>query len=495
LGFGTLRGHVKVNNYYVNKLRDEEFIKYTLNHDILCIQETHCGPNDIPSRHLTDFASIPHCRKKSNNNRFFGGMMLLVRKSIRKGIKVTDTEDPEILGITLKKDFFNLPKNLYVWFTYAPPVNSPYAKNREKSSILRLEEKIAYKNPNNHLVMGDLNGRTSDTHDFIQEENDCHSPLQDIDHYTPDIPLSRQNSDTNPVDTNGKLILNLCKTLQMRILNGRTPGDRWGAPTRFPLHKAEKPSLIDYAICTSTLMHRVESLFVLPSTTLSDHCCISTRISCKYSDEAKDSVPQGNNLLTPTVGPGFQLSKIGTYQTNLHQDPAFDALLGTIKAKLRDKSQTITQADVDEWTQHFTSNIHDNAAKSFANKQPPKSSAMKKQPQHQKPARWFNDHCTKAKNQLKRTLSHLKKDPYNRGNQERAVAARKEYKKTCKEAESHNRKVLLDQLLNSDDPKEFWRRMKNMQGYGRETEDPSSCITQYLGRLLQEIVKLRRKTH
>ena len=70
----------------------------------------------------------------------------------------------------------------------------------------------------------------------------------------------------------------------------------------------------------------------------------------------------------------------------------------------------------------------------------------------------------------------MKRNPFNRGAQEQVVSAKKIYKKTCREAESQNRKVLLDKLLNADDPKDFWRKMKNMQGYGRENEDPSSCI-------------------
>ena len=37
-------------------------------------------------------------------------MLLLVKKNIRKGVKVSSTDDPDILGITLKKDFFNLPE-------------------------------------------------------------------------------------------------------------------------------------------------------------------------------------------------------------------------------------------------------------------------------------------------------------------------------------------------------------------------------------------------
>ena len=91
-------------------------------------------------------------------------------------------------------------------------------------------------------------------------------------------------------------------------------------------------------------------------------------------------------------------------------------------------------------------------------------------------AKWYSDACRKARNKLRRAISKLNKNPFNTACQEKAVSARKEYKKTCKQAESKHRKELLDKLLNADDPKEFWKMMKNMQGWGRETEDPSTCI-------------------
>ena len=185
--------YAKINNFYVNKLRDPEFIQNAQNHDILCVQETHCGPHDNPGQHLTKFTSTPHCRKKSANNRFFGGMLLFIRKSIRKGVKVTYTEDPDILGITLKKDFFNMPEDVLIWFVYASPVNSPYyhAKNRE-NTVFKLEQKLALGTAGQQLIMGDLNGRTGEVEDFIREDNDHHSPAQEASTYIPDVPIPRK---------------------------------------------------------------------------------------------------------------------------------------------------------------------------------------------------------------------------------------------------------------------------------------------------------------
>ena len=169
-------------------------------------------------------------------------MLLLIRKTIRKGVKVSNTEDPDILGITLKKDFFNLPEDTLVWFVYASPINSPYNKGKE-STLAKLETVMAT-GSTHQIVMGDLNGRTSTDSDFIMEGEDSHSPTQHINFYEPDTPLQRNNSDIHPTDGHGKMILNICKNLQVRILNGRTAGDRWGVPTRYPLYRKENPTVV-----------------------------------------------------------------------------------------------------------------------------------------------------------------------------------------------------------------------------------------------------------
>ncbi len=259
IGVWNIEGaYFKVNNYFVNKLREAEFETIVKGLDIVCIQETHCGTRDIPSQHLSQFNSIPHCRKISGNNRYFGGMLLLVRKSIRNGVKVTSTVDPDILGITLKKDFFNLAEDLKIWFVYAPPANSPYARNKG-NTILQLEEQLAQQASDQHIILGDLNGRTSNADDFIKETYDVHSPVHDIQIHTTQPPPERRNMDRHPLDEHGKLIIDLCKTFHTCILNGRTPGDRWGNLTRFPVNRTEKPSTIDYGIGSLTLLPYISS--------------------------------------------------------------------------------------------------------------------------------------------------------------------------------------------------------------------------------------------
>ena len=281
-----------------------------------------------------------------------------------------------------------------------------------------------------------------------------------------------KNSDKTPQDEHGKMIINFCKSLQMRILNGRTAGDRWGVPTRYPIHRSEKPSLIDYGICSIRLRQAVRSFFVLPFTTLSDHCCISVSITCNFN--ADDTQEETQDTTKPTSHYGFQLAKAETYRTFLRQDKRFEDLYVTIRRRLTDKNKVLSQEEVDEWVQSFNSSISDGAKKAFTDKRPPPKNKRKSKT---KSAKWYNESCKRAKNRLKRSANLLNRDPFNRGCQEQFVAARKNYKKACKTAETDQRKLLLDKLLNADDPKEFWKTMKDMKGWGREIEDPSKCIS------------------
>ena len=78
----------------------------------------------------------------------------MIRKTIRKGVKIMSTANPDILGITLLKDFFGLNEDLNVWFVYAPPLNTPYLVDKE--DILDCLEKHLAQSEND-MIFGDLN--------------------------------------------------------------------------------------------------------------------------------------------------------------------------------------------------------------------------------------------------------------------------------------------------------------------------------------------------
>ena len=222
----------KVNSVKVSKLDYPLFQETLKKHDILCLQETHLSYGEtIPK--IDGYEVISHCRKISGNNRYFGGMLLFIKSCIKNGVKVGRKLDEDSVEIIIKKNFFGLSKDVNLLFTYASPINSPYTKSRTENILEKIETQ--YINDQcNCIIMGDLNGRTKTDEDFVRDNTDKHSPIN-MPFYTKDsFLLGRKNMDKHTIDEQGKLVLGLCKSSALRILNGRTPGDLDGKFTRYP---------------------------------------------------------------------------------------------------------------------------------------------------------------------------------------------------------------------------------------------------------------------
>ncbi len=213
----------KVNGTRISKLEDES-VTNTLNFFyIFCLQETHASQNDTPT--FDKFVTIPHCRKISANKRYFGGMLLFIRRTLRKGMKVNRDIDEDCVEVILDKDFFGLTECVRILFTYASPLTSPYTKSRSRTVLEKIDTHID-NGRTSCLVTGDLNGRTKTDEDFIRDSDDKHSPITDIPLYIRDSQLKRNNRDTHTIDEQGKMILEICKSNSLRILNGRTMGTK-----------------------------------------------------------------------------------------------------------------------------------------------------------------------------------------------------------------------------------------------------------------------------
>ena len=252
----------KINSVKISKL-EQPFFKNTLKRfDIFCVQETHLSEDEkIPE--INGYDATPHSQKISGNNRYFGGMIVYIKTCIKKGIKIGHNFDVDTVEVMLLKKFFGLKKDIKILFTYASPATSSYTKTRS----INILEKIEYNymdGGNDTIIMGDLNGKTKQGEDFVRDKTDKHSPIN-VSFYTIDSYLKRENMDDHHIDEQGKLILDLCKSAGLRILNGRTLGDKYGKFTRYSIRNLnDKPSVIDYAICSDPLREEVIDFTVLP---------------------------------------------------------------------------------------------------------------------------------------------------------------------------------------------------------------------------------------
>ena len=466
LGVWNIQGlYEKVNGVRLCKLDEDIFQRTLKRFDIFCLQETHMAPGEnIYS--FNDFYIKPHCRRKSSNNRHFGGLLLFIRKSIKEGVKIREIFDEDALEVTLKKCFFGLQEDINILFIYASPLNSCYTKSR--TNMLDITETRIRDEGGQYIIMGDLNGRTRLGEDFVRDHSDKHSPIN-IPNYLKDEILSRQNEDKHVIDQQGKLILDLCKSSSLRILNGRTHGDKTGKFTRYPINPKDNPSAIDYALCGNSVMREIESFSILPFTGLSDHCCISVNINInvdimeynEYTFERKEQEAIKCSKIKYT----YDSSRKHIFEYNLQNDTNLKILSNNLLNK--------TDIDSDEVNNNiaeFENIILLAARKSFP--------VTSKRGSKQKSKKWFSGECVKYRKVLRECSRNLSRNPFNREKLTLFSKARMAYKKICRKSEKEYRRFLTGKLMNigQRDPKQFWSIINKMNNWGKERTDPTEQI-------------------
>ena len=457
-----------INSVKISKLDQSPFLDTLKFFDILCIQESHLSEEDnIPK--VDGYETTPHSRKRSGNNRFFGGMVVYVKTSIKNGLKIDRNFDVDTLEIILSKSFFGLENDVKILFTYASPATSNYTRTRDMNVLEKIEA-IYIGGDKNVIIMGDLNGKTKQGEDFIADSRDKYSPINSLP-YVKDQHSKRENKDQHAIDEQGKLILDLCKTSGLRILNGRITGDLQGQFTRYPTRCGnDRPSTIDYALCSDELRKEVTKFTVLPFSGISDHCCISLNI--KTNSKTQDFIPAqtASNQNTSHSKTRYVYDK-----QNRH---IFEQALKAEKTKLDELVLTLDANQDTEAVNNGISEINDillRAAKksNFARKS--KQQAKRKP---QKSQDWYTKECKAHKTMMRKYAKDLSTNLFDRDKHQRFLNARRVYKRTCRNSEklyrSNLKKKLIDVGMNN--PKLFWKIVTEMNNWGKKSTDPADKI-------------------
>ena len=108
------------------------------------------------------------------------------------------------------------------------------------------------------IIMGDMNSRTANLDDFIFNDNMKYIPVNF--YKNSDFALLRNNADK---ETNnfGHSVLNMCKHLDIHIVNGRSKSDQNG---EFTYYGNDSCSTIDYALMSSELFSYDYDFIVKP---------------------------------------------------------------------------------------------------------------------------------------------------------------------------------------------------------------------------------------
>ena len=135
-------------------------------------------------------------------------------------------------------------KNTFIAFTYIPPSNSTFFKESEYDLFSELENQLCNYMPN-VFVFGDFNGSTKDLPDFILHDELHAVVLDNLPAYSEDILLPTRTNSDQCVNNNGRLLLTLCKSTGIGIVNGRHPG---GFSNDFTFCGPRGLSTIDYLL-------------------------------------------------------------------------------------------------------------------------------------------------------------------------------------------------------------------------------------------------------
>ena len=111
-----------------------------------------------------------------------------------------------------------------------------------------------------------MNARTGTLKDYI--ENDSDLPVDIPLNYTIDQEVPRQSKDTG-VNPQGRILLDLCISARMRIVNGRTTGDSAGDYTCYTPRGC---SMVDYLIVSADLLPKIVNFHIGTLPDHSDHC-------------------------------------------------------------------------------------------------------------------------------------------------------------------------------------------------------------------------------
>ena len=227
-----------INNFQTkisgNKLLDNDFLTLVDQQDIVALVETHAKKGvtmDIPG-FCEPFRKDRPLTKKCN--KAHGGIAVFVKQDLIETKAVTEVKRPgeNVLWLKIKKEFLGEHEDIFIGTVYFSP-QTKKNKTLTESLIYDLATDIMhFEQLGNVILQGDFNARTNNATDHTDNSKDGN--IFDLDEDLLNVtnpPNTRNSLDHAPVNKRGQELLDLCKGQNLLILNGRKPGDLFGAAT------------------------------------------------------------------------------------------------------------------------------------------------------------------------------------------------------------------------------------------------------------------------
>lgn len=234
------------------KLSEADFMQYVTSFDIACFTETFLEFR-TPLDCFSDFVQfLSPAVKVSRQARGCGGVMIMVKRKLVKHVTLLDDSQDNMIWLKIDKLVFGGDRDVVFCAVYACPYDSPYYQQEHvtvNSTIIITEQCLLnyieqFDDSCYFLMCGDFNARTKNLNATLDDEDgDVQSVVQS------ELYGSRQSEDL-VVNMFGNLLLEMCATCNLTILNGTCQGDLKGS---FTYVCSSGCSTVDYFLASKEL--------------------------------------------------------------------------------------------------------------------------------------------------------------------------------------------------------------------------------------------------
>jgi len=259
----------------LTKLQDPNFVRYVDRFTCVCVCETFVQSFDFSHCFSSFDTFIVPARKLARRDRMSGGLICLIKKNVSRMCQRVEGVFNNIFVLRVDKTLFGSMRDVLVFFTYVPPIGSPFYEYINHPDGIYLLERCMVEVTNIHdecdiLLCGDLNAGTSN---FNTDDAD------NLFNARLEVLVDSRFSHDDVVNEYGRSLLSLCAAFELSILNGCLSKDKSGIFT-YVSHTGS--SVIDYCIVSKDFILVCQSLSVTESI-VSPHMCLELNIRCCVS--------------------------------------------------------------------------------------------------------------------------------------------------------------------------------------------------------------------
>jgi hypothetical protein len=452
--------HGQVTKEIGNKFSDVEFLNICQGFDILGLAELHT--NSKPSIKGFKLIKDKIRRKTHRGPKISGGIAIFAKKEVAHMVRYIQNNHEDSIWVKLSKEITGEKKDIYLGTCYISPPSKNNKNNggglEDKHSSLEkfFSEANQFSLKGEVIMQGDINGRIGNLSDYLKK--DKYDDLFGILNHENNPP---RNSEDKKVCERGSLLIDLCKSGDYRIANGRKPGDIFG---KFTSMQWNGSSVVDYVITQASNLNRVVEFKVGKfSPCLSDHCPLQYKLKLNMDKRVAKETPIDMKELPPRCK-WDQESKTSFVEAlkavEMHQ--MFEKLesedLPPEKGISELSSLLLDCANCDILT--------------VENDKKPKQNNPRDKP-------WFDKDCKTTKKKIGTLANQLKRDPGNTKLRESLYFTKRSFRNMIRKKKTMYKQSIIDKmhLTKATDIKQFWKLLNKLDLDNMNTKNAAAEIT------------------